>query len=337
MKRKHIFILVTIIVVNIIVFVVLTNWRAQQQEQARIMLRDATRYTGVEGPTITAFDERTQRFIAELRDESIEETLRKLTGASEYVAGFALSLVSGYSMSNEEGRERLYYHRDVKVILSNRRFRKAYEDIQNMNKRQAAELLTQNIRENLVALRTMLQEDRDKVARGEHTGVILIPLSSDVEDAYRPMSRFDEPPTRTGRRYAVFSYLLLASSFEIREVRPAIEEVIQFAKEEYEFFNSFDYNDHDTFSFKAGILGQSLYNPSLLLTATLCDLTWNLDRHRSLEAKLVTREVVDYQARAIEHDRDARMGLHSVVPHDRMLIIRFYRGIMDEEFNAFFQ
>jgi len=316
----------------------MTGIRKWRQPVVDKMLRDATRYDGVTGDTITLFDDRTNRFIVELRGESIEESLLKLTGGSEYVAGIALSETNGsYSMNNEEGREAIYYRPVIEILLSNRRFRKVYEDIQKTNKKRASELLTKNIKENLAALRIMLQEDRDKVARGEHTGVIGIPLSSNVEGAYRPMSRFDIPPTRMGRKYAVFSYLLLASLFELREVRPALEEVVQFAKEEYEFFNSFDYNNEDTFCFKAGVIDQSLYNPSLLVTAAFCDPNWKAAEKRRLpKEKLVEREAVDYQARAIEQDKDARDGLLPVVPHDGMLKIRYYQGITEAEFNEFF-
>ena len=149
------------------------------------------------------------------------------------------------------------------------------------------------------------------------------------------MSRFDEPPTRMGRKFAVLAYLWFASLLELREVRPAVEEVIQFAKEEYEFFNTMDFGD-ETYSFKAGVLDQSLYNPSLLVTAALCDPSWSADKKKRLEAKLVNREVVDYQARATEHDKDARDGWIPVVPHEKMLKIRYYRGITDAEFNDFF-
>ena len=338
MKHRTTLILVAVIIVNVVALAGLINWRAQKVRQAEIMLRDATRYAGVTGDTITAFDERTNRWLAELREESIEETLQKLTGATEYVAGLALSRSSGFGfgLQDEEGREIKYYRAVIDVILSNRRFRKAYEDLQKTNRRQAAKLLTSNIRDNLAALRIMLQEDREKVAGGEHTGDTWTVLSISVEDAYRPMSRFDIPPTRMGRKYAVLSYILLASFLEIREVRPAVEEVIQFAKEEYEFFNTMDFGN-ETFSFQSGVLRQSLYNPSLLVTATFCDPSWKVAEKRRLPAdKLVVREVVDYQARAIEQDKDARQGLLPVVPHDGMLKIRYYQGITDAEFNEFF-
>ena len=333
MKRKHIFILVAVIVVNVIVFIGLANWRAQKQEQSRIMLRDATRYAAATGPTITAFDERTKRWIAELKDEPIEEILQKLTDAAEFTHGVILASDGLRSFSNEEWRERSYYRIDREAVLSNRRFRAAYECLKNINRRQAAELLSTNIRENLAVLRTMLQEDLDMVARDEHSGFISVTTSISADDTYRPMSHPDYPPTRTGRRFAVFSYIWLASILELREVRPAIEEVIEFAKEEYKLFNTVE---REARNFKSALLSQSLYNPSLLLTATLCDPNWNADKHKLLETKLVTREVVDYQARALEHDRYARQGLVPVVPHDGMIVIRYYTEITDEELNDFF-
>ena len=216
-----------------------------------------------------------------------------------------------------------------------------YEDLQKMNKRQAAELLTKNMKDNLAELRTMLQADLNKVSRGRHIGGIPAGRTlswSSVDANGRPVPS-DRPPTRFGRRYAVFSYILLASFLELREVRPAVEDVIEFAKEEYRLFGSIEipFNDVGAYSFKQNLLADSLYNPSLLVTAAFCDPTWKAaEKKRLPNEKLVEREVVDYQARAIEHDKDAREGWIPVVPHDGMLKIRYYKGITDEEFYAFF-
>ena len=333
MKNKTAIILVVFIVVNVLVLVVGLHWRAQKQQQYEKLHRDATRYAGATGTSITAFDERTNRWIAEMKEETIEVTLEKLTDAMEYDAPTHLGSEWGVFFHSEEARESRYYSRDIEVILSNRRFRKAYEDLQKANRRQAAELLTKNIKENLAGLRTELQYDMDMVSQGKHTENIGRVISIPDVDSYRLSSNPDHPPTRTGRRYAVFSYVLLASLLELQEVRPAIEEVIEFAKKEYALFNNVG---DEAYSFKVFLLRESLYNPSLLLTATLCDPNWNDDKHKLLETKLVTREVVDYQARAIEHDKDAREGWIPIVPYDGMLKIRYYKDITDAEFNAFF-
>jgi hypothetical protein len=80
-----------------------------------------------------------------------------------------------------------------------------------------------------------------------------------------------------------------------------------------------------------------LYNPSLLLTATLCDPKWNAEKHKLLEEKLVKdREVVDWQARSLEHDMPGREGWVPVKPHESMIKVRYYQGITDAEFDDFF-
>jgi len=337
MKRKTTLVLIIVIFINVVIFVGVRHWRMQKQEQARIMLRDATRYAGTTGGIVAAFDERTDRWIGELKTEKIEETLSKLTDAAEYMAGIMSS--DGIKMfHDEEWRERSFYKVVTEAILSNRRFRKAYEDLQKTNKKKSAELLSKHIRENLTVLRTMLQEDVNRVSRDTHKEsdrIVAVLQSTTADDAYRPMSIPGTPPTRTGRKYGVFSYLLLASLLEIREVRPAVEEVIEFARKEYELFNCV--NDSEAFIFKVDLLDQSLYNPSLLVTAAFCDPSWKVTEKKRLpQEKLFEREVVDYQARAIEHDDLAGKGLVPVVPHEGMLKIRYYQGITDEEFNEFF-
>ena len=334
-KYRTIIIIVFLLILQIVVVIKVRYWREQKQEQFRIAYRDATRYAGATSPVITEFDEINDRWIAELKAETIEETLPQLTDAMEYTLGIILNSSDVTSYRNEEWREQSYYQVVAKAILSNRRFRKAYEDLQKTNKKKAATLLTKNIKDNLAELRLMLQEDLDVVTKGEHTQSWGVVRSYSSDDTYRPMSHPDYPPTPTGRKYAIFSYLLLASLLELREVRPAVEEVIALAKEEYKLFNSLD--TEEARSFKSSLLEESIYNPSLLVTAAFCDPTWKVaEKKRLAKEKLVEREVVDYQARALEGDKLAREGWIPVVPHDGMLKIRYYKEITDVEFNDFF-
>ena len=303
------------------------------------MRRDFDRYSGARGPSITAFDDRTDQWLAELQEESTEETLAKLTDAAEHLASRLLNqggTGGGSGIYYEWQREENYYCHDIPTLLGNRRFRKAYEDLLNTDRETSVELLVNNIMENLDVLRSFFQEDVDKVSRGDYSyapqTIAYIPANP-----YRPMSNPNRPPTRYGRRYAVLSYVFLASLLELYEVRPVIEEVIQFAREEYELVQ---YNGEEVWSeedqLKHHIFDYVLYNPSFLLTATLCDPSWNVEQKEALAEKFVAYKVVDYQSRAIEHDKEAREGWIPVVAHKGDLEIRHYKGITDAEFNAFF-
>ena len=167
MKTKTILI-VLFLAANVFVFIGIRHWHSQKKEQSRIMLRDATRYAGVQGQTITAFDNRTNRWIAEMKEESLEVTLQKLTDAAEY---FRLSggyqFPFRYTFENERG---VFCSADIGDILGNRRFRKAFKDIEKTNRKRAAELLTQNIRENLAELHSRLMEYKDLYSQGGTKG-----------------------------------------------------------------------------------------------------------------------------------------------------------------------
>jgi hypothetical protein len=291
---------------------------------------------------LALFEKRTSQWLTEMKKETIEVTLQKLTDAAEYRFPGAGIEFGGGSFNDKNNRERGVYHIDIEAILSSRRFRKAHEDLQKIDKNQAAVLLTKNIKDNLVALNAMLQDDIDLATQGGYEGVFLCmrPERADYlidSKSYRASSNPDYPPTLTGRRYAVFSYVLLASLLELQEVRPTVEEVIEMAKKGYELFNSVDDATRDVTSFKATLLRNSLYNPAILLTATLCDPTWNAEKRQFIEDKLVNREVVDWQAHATEYDMPGRKGLIPVVPHSNMLKIRYYKGITDAEFDDFFR
>jgi len=345
MTHKTIILVVLLLMLPAVIIAYRIHTREQRQLRVEKMIRDAERYSGATGPTIKAFDERTDRWITEMKEESPEDVVLKLFDGAEYIPGMLLSMPSIRSLYPEDQRERTVYSADIEIVLANRRFRKAYDDLQKMDKKKAAELLSKNIRENLAELRTMFQGDMDNVSLGNY----FVPdgrLATAVRlDSYRPMSIPDQPPTRFGRKYAVLSCILLASFLELPETRPAVQEVIEFAKGEYDLFCSVDDNleggwsksDIAKHSFKNRLLSESLYNPSLLVTATLCDPTWNAEKRKFLEGKLVNRGgVVDWQARALEHDKNAREGWIPVVPHEGMLKIRYYKGITDADFNDFF-
>ena len=336
MKRKTILFLI-IVLVNVIVFVGLRHWRAQKQKQAEEVIKIAERYAGATGPSIEIYDSNISRWLAEMEEESIEVILQKLTDAAEWICG-----IHGAPMNpgatpfkpNDEERERLYHRIDIETILSHRRFRKAHEDLLKISRMKAVELLTKNINENVTELRKELEKNRDKVARGEHKGHMRV-IAYSVNDHYRNISPPDMPPTPLGRRFGILTYIWLAALLELREVRPAVEDAIQLAKEEYEFYNSIDV-ELGTIEFKLMVIEEWLYNPSLLVTATLCDPTWNTEKKKRLETKLVNSEIVDYQARSTEYNWHGAEGWVPVVPHEKMLKIRHYRGITDAEFNDFF-
>jgi hypothetical protein len=336
MKNKIFFVIVTLLVISALVIIGIRQWGASEREKRfKEWIRDETRYAGATGEAVTAFDNRTNRWLAELKAETIEETLPKLTDAMEYLGSYITHPSIAPSLHSEIERENVFYCKDIEALLGNRRFRKTYEDFQKMNKRQASELITKNIKNNLIELRIILQRYKDMISRGDHKIITGISYAIVDTDTYRPMSPLGSEPTATGRRYAVFSYIVLAAIFELREVHPVIEEVIELAKEQYELFNSAD--AREAFAFKQMLLQESLYNPSLLITATFCDPTWKVaEKKRLPKEKFVEREVVDYRARALETDKLAREGWIPVVPYEGMLKIRYYKGITDAEFNDFF-
>ena len=91
MKRKTILIVIFILV-NVVVFVGLRNWRAQKQRNADEVVKIAERYAGARyagatGPSIETYDKNISRWLAEMQEESIEVILQKLTDAAEWGCG----------------------------------------------------------------------------------------------------------------------------------------------------------------------------------------------------------------------------------------------------------
>lgn len=272
------------------------------------------------------------RWIAEMEEESIEEILQKLNDVAEYTMYGTMDNRGTMLFYTVEERKRIS-QKNIEDTIANRRFRKAFEDLQTMDKKQAGALLTTLIRDNLVELNKLLNKDKERFALGQHRGQNAVIVSYPNVDSYRPRSRTDIPPSRMGRHYAMMSYVWLAGLLELQEVRPAIEEVIEFAKEEFAFYN-FVEDKMESATFKSMLFDQSLYNPSLLVTATLCDPSWKVEQKKILASRMVNREVFDYRVPSPAYKPIGIEGVKE--PHDGMITLRYYEGITDEEFNAFF-
>jgi len=116
MKRKTFYILLAFIVINVLV--VGLHRRAQRQQQHEELVRHAERYAGGTGDTITSHDERTRRWIAEMKEEPIEIILQKLTDGAEYIEPiFGMLFSEGVSTYSEETREMTVYSRVIRSLF----------------------------------------------------------------------------------------------------------------------------------------------------------------------------------------------------------------------------
>ncbi|MDR1479097.1 MAG: hypothetical protein LBJ00_09155 [Planctomycetaceae bacterium] len=293
------------------------------------------------GPAIEAHDQIAKRWAEELEKESPKEVLSKLTDAFEHwFSGVMIESDGTTESATESLRQETIYKYTIYYILGNCRFRKALEELQKMPKIEAANLLTQSIQENLAVMRAEYKEKLDMTEdykKQQGHGIIYGVWDEGDWEYYRPRSSPKHPPTPMGHRYAIFSYLLLVAQLELREVRPAIEDVFRLAKEEFALFTSLEGDEYDSFRTTV-VLVQSLYHPSLLLTGMLCDPSWNTELKKQLleQNKLVTKEIVDYRARTTEYEMPGREEWVPVKPFKSMLTIRYYQGVSEEQLNASF-
>jgi hypothetical protein len=293
---------------------------------------------GAGGPAIEASDRKAQRWVEEMSTESPKETLSKLTDAMEYMIPGPMIDIDGFrSCDTEAERQETTYQYTIHYILSNRRFRKALEDLKKLSKKEATKLLTQSIQENLAALRQNYKGRLDLIAKGYHKNHTFGYDYGVIDNGYyRSRNSPKYPPGIMGRRYGMFSYFLIAAQLELRDVRPAIEDVVRFAKEEFALFNSLD--EKESIDFRIVLLEESLYHPALLVTGMLCNPSWNKDLKNQLlkQEKLITKEIVDHRARTTEYDMPGREGWVPIEPFKSMLTIRYYQGVSEEQLNTAF-
>jgi hypothetical protein len=343
-SHKRYIAVAVIIVLNLIVLFCVRYWHKSHQ----VTLEAEPYRPGIGGPAMEAFDKHTDMWIKEMQSESIEESFALLNDLYEY----RYSKITEYSgfdalfFDTHEDREIRLYQYMVPQALSNRRFLKALEDLKKLPRRKCITLLTQCIQDNLKEKIRLYELDTvNTVNKEKHYGNWAIYLG-DSDGAYRsrrkrgsdiyakPGPESDIP--QIALRYGILSCFLLAGQLELgKEMRPVFEEVIQQAKKEYALYNSLD---DKAMSYKVVVISQSIYNPSVIVTGTLCDRSWNVDLKKELSSKgkLIHRETVDYRARMTEYDWPVAEGWMKPEPFNSALPFRYYEKITDEEFNAAF-
>ncbi|MDR0703637.1 MAG: hypothetical protein LBF88_01475, partial [Planctomycetaceae bacterium] len=306
-SHKRYIAVAVIIVLNLIVLFCVRYWHQSHQ----VTLEAEPYRPGIGGPAMEAFDKHTDMWIKEMQSESIEESFALLNDLYEY----RYSKITEYSgfdalfFDTHEDREIRLYQYMVPQALSNRRFLKALEDLKKLPRRKCIKLLTQCIQDNLKEkIRLYESNIVGSMNKGLHYSNWASSLG-DSDDAYRSRRKrgsdiYAKPgPGSAGippiaLRYGILSCFLLAGQLELgQEMRPVFEEVIQQAKKEYALYNSLD--DEKARTFKFLVMNESIYNPSVLVTGTLCDRSWNVDLKKELsgKGKLINRETVDYRAR----------------------------------------
>ncbi|MDR0704346.1 MAG: hypothetical protein LBF88_05090 [Planctomycetaceae bacterium] len=332
-SHKRYIAVAVIIVLNLIVLFCVRYWHKSHQ----VTLEAEPYRPGIGGPAMEAFDKHTDMWIKEMQSESIEESFALLNDYNEYHYS-KITQYSGFRMSlnTPEDREKRLYQYMVPQALSNRRFLKALEDLKKFPRRQCIKLLTQCIQDNLKEKIRLYELDTvGTVNKGKHYGNHVLYAGNDADD-YRSHRSPGADITQYSLHYGVLSCVLLAGQLELgQEMRPVIEAVIQQAKKEYALYNSLD---DKASSFKHVTIKQSIYNPSVLVTGTLCDRSWNVDLKKELsgKGKLIHRETVDYRARMTQYDWPAAEGWMKPEPFNSTLPFRYYEKLTDKEFNAAF-
>jgi hypothetical protein len=334
-RKKYIVIGTVAALIFIVIFGV-WYWHKSNQKTS-----ETRRPKGIGGPAIEAFDKKISRWAEEMQAESLEESFALLNDLYEY----RYSKITQYSafdsntFDTHEDREKRLYKYFVPQALSNRRFLKAIEDSKKLSRSKCVKLLTQCIQDNLKEKIRLYELDTvATVNEGAHyrNWALYLGESEGGNEYYRSRRRPRSGIPQIALKYGILSCVLLAGQLELgKEMRPTIDVVIRQARREYTLYNSLDDKAE---SFKNIIMKESIYNPSILVTGTLCDRSWNKELKKELldKGKLINRETVDYRARTTEYDWPAAEGWIQSEPFKSKLPFRYYEKITDEEFNKAF-
>jgi hypothetical protein len=211
---------------------------------------------------------------------------------------------------------------DVRLILSNRRFRKVLQELSALPKSAAGALVSRAIMDEMPRYTKLFSDyvascdlrtpmDRSKPAIGAQPLEISTPA--------------DDSVVLVGSRLKLLSLVLLAGALELQESREAVVAVVRVATETYREMAT---AAKRTPFVAHGILTQaSLYNRQVLYTGLVgvgC-----AKREQSVEWTM--EEVGPYDARATPYDLHARQGFVPVEKHSR-IAIEFATGVSDGQF-----
>ena len=317
-----------IIILNVIFIYGVRQWRLTRSNSVFDVEQGyRQKYPGATGVTISAFDKRTEKWLNKLDAESVETSLSGLADMTEYMMPGVMGVhPTLFSISEQVSRETLY-ESELNAILGNRRFRKCLGDLSTIPNKDASRMLSDILGGYFSSYKSLSQDEMRHIEKNpdESPTTVLSTLLMDDDGNFYPAP--DAPPTKTGYRNAVFSCLLLASQLELSDLNQAIREIAVYASEEFEFFQLLEEKNSPA---AASFLQSSLYNPSILLAGVLCDPN-TAEKLQPFNDRVVKQELVDYRARSTEYDRHGYEGDIPVEPFSKMLTIRTYHKIKDDE------
>jgi len=208
---------------------------------------------------VQAYERRVAQEIAGLRNEPLQTTISKLSDIEGYRSPLMSDGASGIEMPlyPEKGC------RDIEDIVSNRRFRKALQELSAMPKEQASGLIDSEIAAALRHYVPLFDGNWRVVADGRRKVPAGTPSSAGP--SLQMSNNANGAPTFAGLRLKLFSLALIAANLRLYQSRPAIISLVREAyRERDRMYDRREGQEADRFLM---LVQASLYNRQILATA----------------------------------------------------------------------
>ena len=202
---------------------------------------------------------RIDKQIALLHSESLDESLDRLDEISSYVwpgvlGEFSDGLAIEFPLTKERGR------RDVARVLSNRRVIKVLEELEMLDRRTAADRVSQRIADGLTVYDHLMNQLKQSGALSR-VGPKGETLSFQMSD--NPNGE----PTLLGTRNGLLALALIAGALDLDGARGAVDQIVAKALEQRDEFYRFEDHGYAKECAVSVLASASLYSRPVLVVA----------------------------------------------------------------------
>ena|GEM_PF-2419915 len=277
-------------------------------------------------------EERLERQVVALKTLSVEETVQLLSGMEYYLYPGAFIGGSTIFLRDADGNtiaESLYERDKIEVerILSNRVFRKSLQDLREMPKNQASNLLNRELGETLSKYLELYRAFYE--ARSLDFNV----LSSSIDNISEAMDGnihiiMEEPPVFFGLRKKLFALVLIAGSLELTDVHEKIKEIDVLAQKQKEESRCIE----DMHIRRNYILSALLHNNLVLASGLYGTSSRKGDAAlKPFSDRFVIHQIVDFSAPATEYDVMVRHDIVAPRPDEEYINVRYFEQMTNED------
>lgn len=298
-------------------------WRKSTPPPPPLTQADLDREVKLEGEE--AIQARIDAMIQRLRSESLRKSLAQLYENDFFSwPGYQRSGLFIPQLPPPPTEDQLA----IENILSNRRFRKVFSELQGLDRPQQVEMVRTSLRWYFDEYRRLYEEFASKF-ESQFTGTVVSSGSSIISPTMAITDTADRTPTIYGTRLALLSLLVAAGNLQLDECRAVVEEILEYATQQRDALYS--RRELHAIYRSVTVATASLYNRQALATA-LVGVTGG-DGLQDFGDGVRTVSLTSYDSPATVYDLHYRHGAIRIKQQAKELPVSYVSSIDDDQFD----